>query len=86
MSVFEIEKLLHRISTAPEWQVFVTDAQSRLTALDLTDRERAALLDGDVRTLYEMGVNEYLLLRYSGWIGLGGRRLTEALAGARREA
>ena len=84
MSVFEVEKLLHSISTAPQWQLFRNEADSRMAAFELSDEERAALLNGDVRTLYEMGVNEYLLLRYSGWIGLGGGGLTRALAGATR--
>ncbi|MBV9329736.1 MAG: hypothetical protein JO352_39030 [Chloroflexi bacterium] len=86
MSAFDIDKLLHSISTRPAWEEFLTQADARMDACNLTRPEREALLGGDVRTLYEMGVNEYLLLRYSGWIGLGGGRLTRALVGARREA
>ena len=85
MSAYAIDKFLHSISTRPAWQEFRADADARLAPFGLTDAERTALLDGDVRALYEMGVNEYLLLRYSGWIGLGGGRLTQALAGAERD-
>ena len=86
MSAFEVDKLLYSISTRPAWEAFLKEADVRLQSFDLSDGERQAVLGGDVRTLYELGVNEYLLLRYSGWIGLGGGRLTQTLAGATRGA
>ena len=81
MSIFAVEKLLHQLSTKPAWEAFLQDVEGQLRGRDITADERAALLNHDVRWLYEHGLNEYLLLRYAGWVGLG-RQLPTVLAGA----
>jgi len=48
-----------------------TDLESVLEEYDVSDSERAALLSGDVATLYRMGVHAFLLNSMSRH-GLGG--------------
>jgi hypothetical protein len=83
MSVFAIDKLLHQIPNRAAWQEFLDQPDDRLRAggFELTDVERHALLGGDVRTLYELGVNGYLLLRYAAWHGYQGEKFLAVVGG-----
>ena len=83
MSVFHVDKLLHQIPNRAAWQAFVESADDRLRAgsFELTPVEREALLNGDVRRLYELGVNGYLLLRYAAWHGHHGDKFLAVVGG-----
>ena len=83
MSAYWIDKLVHLAGSPDGWRAFVADPQARLANADLTDAERDALLAVDLVRLYELGANEYLLLRLGGW---NGRRAPEELAAAQGAA
>jgi hypothetical protein len=83
VSVFYVDKLLHQIPNRAAWQAFLESADDRLRAggFELTPVEREALLSGDVRRLYELGINGYLLLRYAAWHGYQGEKFLAAVGG-----
>jgi hypothetical protein len=52
-------------------QRLLADPASALERLDLSPTERAALLDGDVGTLYHGGAHEFLLMNIAKFGGFG---------------
>ena len=62
MSVLEVNRLLRDILHNKEFRAAMkADPAKALAPLDLTDAERTAILNGDVATLYNMGVNAFLM-------------------------
>jgi hypothetical protein len=62
MSTFAVNKLCRDVSRdAALRDALKRDPKSALAALALTDNERAALLAGDVKMLFEQGAHPYLL-------------------------
>ncbi|HEY7062705.1 MAG TPA: hypothetical protein VII06_14595 [Chloroflexota bacterium] len=65
MSLYETQHLIHRLNVEPALvERFQTDPRAVLAEHDLTDAERAALADGDVVALWQMGVHPLLMLHY----------------------
>ena len=62
MSVYTLQKLLRDVNRIPERReaYFVSPAKFA-EGYDLTERERAALIDFDIRALYDMGVHGLIL-------------------------
>jgi len=62
MSVYAVNELCYRVAHDPAYrQTVKDDPAGAVAALDLTDAERAALLDGQVGTLCLMGAHTFLL-------------------------
>jgi hypothetical protein len=62
MSVYTLQKLLRDVNRIPERREAYFGSPAKFAAgYDLTERERAALIDFDVRALYDMGVHGLIL-------------------------
>ena len=62
MSVLAVNRLLRGLLHDKEFRAAMrADPAKALAGLDLTDAERKAILSGDVVTLYNMGVNSFLM-------------------------
>jgi hypothetical protein len=62
MSVLAVNRLLRGLLHDKEFRAAMkADPAKALAGLDLTGAERKALLAGDVVTLYNMGVNSFLM-------------------------
>ncbi|MPZ56278.1 MAG: hypothetical protein GEU91_07195 [Rhizobiales bacterium] len=62
MSVLAVNRLLRGLLHDRDFRAAMkADPAKAMTGLDLTDAERKAILDGDVVTLYKMGVNSFLM-------------------------
>jgi hypothetical protein len=70
MSLYYVQKLLYQLNRDPHVrQRFTADRESLLREYELTDEERAAIVDGDIGLLYVMGVNGQILMHYSALLG-----------------
>jgi hypothetical protein len=70
MSLYYVQKLLYQLNRDPHVrQRFTADRDSLLGEYELTDEERAAIVDGDIGLLYVMGVNGQILMHYSALLG-----------------
>ena len=70
MSLYYVQKLLYQLNRDPAIRKRFHDDQADLLAeYELTDEERAAIVDGDIGLLYVMGVNGQILMHYSALIG-----------------
>jgi hypothetical protein len=62
MSIFAVNYLCREVLRDHAFRAAMkADPAKALAALDLTDAERRALVDGDVGALYCMGVNGFLM-------------------------
>ena len=70
MSLYYVQKLLYQLNRDPHVRRrFDSDLDGLLEEYELTDEERAAIVDGDVGLLYVMGVNGQILMHYAALIG-----------------
>lgn len=67
MSRYLLNKLVHEIQFPEGRARFDSDPKAFLDGYDLTEDEVVAVRGGDVRTLWTMGVNPYLLRVYQLW-------------------
>lgn len=64
MSLYGVHKMLWLLQNDLAFRERLrTQPEAALAGLPLDDRERQALLDGDVATLYRMGTHTFLLSR-----------------------
>jgi len=62
MSLYQLQKLIYHVNRdAERREQYRHDAESFTKKYDLTEGERSAILNIDVRTLYTMGVHSLLL-------------------------
>ena len=62
MSIFAVNYLCRELLRDHAFRAAMkADPAGALAPLELTDEERRALLEGDVGTLYRMGVNAFLM-------------------------
>jgi hypothetical protein len=62
MSVLAVNRLLRSLLHDRDFRgAMKADPAKAMAGLDLTDAERRAVLEGDVVTLYNMGVNAFLM-------------------------
>ena len=62
MSVYNVNYLCRELLRDHGFRAAMkADPAAAITKYDLTDEERAALLAGDVATLYRLGVNAFLM-------------------------
>jgi hypothetical protein len=77
MSAYQINKLCHRAYHDIAFrEALMADPAKAIKDWPLTDEQRKALLEGDVKRLYEWGTHPFLLAHTTRW-GLFG--LTPAL-------
>jgi hypothetical protein len=68
MSAYQINKLCHRLyHDRPFREAVKADAAKAIAGWPLADAERKALLEGDVRRLYEWGAHPFLLGHITRW-------------------
>jgi hypothetical protein len=62
MSVYAINRMCHQLMHDKNWRhAMQADPQRAIATLDLTDKERRLVLDGEVGELYMLGANAFLL-------------------------
>jgi hypothetical protein len=62
VSLYQLNKIMYLLEIDAGFLAGMkTDPAGALTGFDLTEPERAAVLAGDVGTLYLMGVNPFIL-------------------------
>ena len=62
MSVLAVNRMCRELLRDHDFRAAMkADPEKALRPLDLTDAERKAILEGDVVTLYKMGVNSFLM-------------------------
>ena len=68
MSVYQLNKLFHRLYHDQRFREAVkADATKAIADWPLSDAERKALLDGDIKRLYEGGVHPFLMGHITRW-------------------
>lgn len=88
MSVYQVDKLCHRVQHDPSLRAALArDPAGTLAQWPLTDEERSLLLAGDVGRLYEMGCHPFLLghLTRHETLGVTVERYSESIRRARDE-
>jgi hypothetical protein len=86
MSAYQINKLCHRVYHDIAFREAVKrDPAAAIADWPLTDEERKALLDGDVKRIYEWGVHPFLLAHCTRWelFGLTAAMYAERIRTAR---
>ena len=62
MSLYQLNKIMYLLEVDADFlNGMKANAAAAIKDMDLTDEERAAVLRGDVGTLYLMGVNMFIL-------------------------
>ena len=67
MSRYAVNSLLYRLKKDPDFRArFQADARAALAGLDLTDAERAAFVERDMRKINELGGYLHLVMSVPG--------------------
>ncbi len=62
MSAYQVNKICHEVLHDSSFRdAILVNPEDTISAFKLTDQERAALLEGDVAKLYELGASAFLL-------------------------
>jgi hypothetical protein len=62
MSVYAINRMCHQLMHDKNWRhAMQVDPHRAIATLDLTDKERRLVLEGEVGELYMLGANAFLL-------------------------
>jgi hypothetical protein len=68
MSAYQLNKLFHRLyHDSPFREAVLADPAKAIADSPLTPAERKALLEGDIRRLYEWGAHPFLLGHITRW-------------------
>jgi hypothetical protein len=71
MSLYQVQRLLFDIHNDLDLRKrYLSDPKEIAKPYDLSDAERSALLSKDVRSLYRMGINPWLLFQFSHMVGI----------------
>jgi len=82
MSAYELQKLIHHVNRDPELRArYQADAAKFVENYELSEEERRAVLDLDIRKLYTCGVHPLLLRPFTLLRGISPKDYSEALAG-----
>lgn len=80
MSAYQVGKLLHDMQRNPQLATEFREAREAVLArYDLTEKEKQAILAGDVRFLFEEGVHCMVLISGSRLLGLDIEQFAAAL-------
>jgi hypothetical protein len=72
MSAYQINKLCHRLyHDKPFREAVLADPAKAIAAWPLSADERKALLEGDIKRLYEWGAHPFLLGHITRWNAFG---------------
>ena len=86
MSAYQINKLCHRVyHDIPFREAVKRDPAAAIKDWPFTDEERKALLEGDIKRLYEWGTHPFLLAHFTRWdlFGVTAPIYAERIRGAR---
>jgi hypothetical protein len=84
MSIYQVNKLCHRVFHDVAFREAVKrDPEAAIADWPFTEEERKALLEGDVKRLYEWGGHPFLLAHFTRWELFG---LTHAIYSERIRA
>lgn len=82
MSLYQLQKLLYEVNRDPERRrQYREDPAAFASRYELTEEERQALLNLDIRRLYLLGVHPLLLRPFTLLHRVSAERYAEALAG-----
>jgi hypothetical protein len=82
MSVYQVQKLMfHTRSDSERRRRYLDDPAAFVRRYDLTEAEVRAVLNVDIRALYEMGVNPLLLRPFTELNGIVAKEHYQAIAG-----
>jgi hypothetical protein len=82
MSLYQLQKLIYHINRDPAARErYRRDPATFVKGYELTERERTALLNLDVRTLYALGVHSLLLRPFTLLHHVSNEDYAKALAG-----
>ena len=71
MSLYYLQKFLYELNRDEAAQRrYREDLDGLLADYELSDEERAALVDGDIGLLYVLGVNGQILMHYAAFLGI----------------
>ncbi|MEM7097334.1 MAG: aromatic ring-opening dioxygenase subunit LigA [Pseudomonadota bacterium] len=71
MSLYQVQKFLYHLNRDDQVKAdFKGDAQKALAEYELTEEERAALVQGDIGLLYVLGVNGQILMHFAAFLGI----------------
>ena len=71
MSLYNLQKFLYVLNRDDEAKErYRQNLDDLLSAYDLTDEERGALIEGDIGLLYVLGVNGQILMHYAALLGI----------------
>lgn len=80
MSLYSTQKFLYHLNREPQvLERFRNDKEALLKDYDLTDEERAAILEGDIGKLYVLGCNGQLLMHFAPLLGVPWAEYIEAM-------
>ncbi len=82
MSLYQLQKLIYHVNRdAAGRQRYRQDPAAFIADYDLTDQERNAAINVDVRTLYQLGVHPLLLRPFTLLHKISNEAYAQALAG-----
>lgn len=67
MAGYALNKMVHDIQFPEKRARYEADSEAFLAGYDLEEDELRAVREGDIRALWQMGVNPYLLRVYQMW-------------------
>jgi hypothetical protein len=71
MSLYQVQRLMFDIHNDLELRKrYLSDPEKIMQSYDLNESERSALLTKDIRSLYRMDVNPWLLFQFSHMVGI----------------
>lgn len=71
MSLYQVQRLLFDIHNDLDLRKkYLSEPEEVSMPYDLSDLERSTLLNKDVKTLYRMGVNPWLLFQFAHMVGI----------------
>jgi hypothetical protein len=82
MSLYQIQKLIYEVNRNPECRdAYRADGSAFVARYELTDEEQKAILNLDIRKLYQFGVHPLLLRPFTLLHRVSNEDYAKALAG-----
>lgn len=82
MSLYQVQKLLFNVHNNLDLRKsYLSNAEEVAKEYDLTDEERRALRSKDMRSLYRMGVNPWLLFQFAHIVGMNNAQYLQQIRG-----
>ena len=82
MSLYQVQRLFFDIHNDLDLRKdYLSDPARVAKPYDLSDTERATILSNDIRTLYRMGVNPWLLFQFAHMVGMNNAEYLKQIRG-----